>query len=170
LLSGKTGAEGDAMRSSRLFAIGIAIALAAGVAHAEDEAPSLESLEWLAGHWSLEQDGSLMEELWTPPKGGVMLGVHRDVPAGRGAFFEYLRIEQRPEGLVYLASPMGRKATAFPLVGLEDRKVVFENPDHDYPQRIIYEIVGDGMLRARIEGLQGGKPAESEWTWRRSDP
>lgn len=153
------------------FAIGAFVfAFVVGAVVAEDDPPSLEALGWMAGHWSLERGDVTMEELWTPPKGGVMLGLHRDVRAGDRAFFEYLRIEQQPEGLVYLASPMGRPPTPFPLVAIEDGKVAFENPDHDYPQRIIYQIRDDGTLLARIEGLRDGKLATSEWTWRRSGP
>ena len=33
------------------------------------------------------------------------------------------------------------------------RKVVFENPEHDFPQRIIYQLDDDGNLAGRIEGL-----------------
>jgi hypothetical protein len=158
------------MRSLGRFAVVVVFALAVGAVCAGDDAPPLEALHWMVGQWSLEKDGLSMEELWTPPKGGVMLGLHRDVRAGGRAFFEYLRIEERPEGLVYVASPMGRTPTLFPLAAFEDGKVVFENSDHDFPQRIIYEIQDDGMLRARIEGLRDGKLATSEWTWRRSDP
>ena len=38
------------------------------------------------------------------------------------------------------------------------------NPDHDFPQRIIYRLDGD-ILNARIEGLINGKPQSMEWKW-----
>ena len=44
--------------------------------------------------------------------------------------------------------------------------VVFENPEHDYPQRILYLRDGD-ELTARIEGTAGGVEKSSEWTWTR---
>lgn len=144
------------------------------VAMASEEA-SLDDLEWLAGHWVLmsgdpetgyeltdAQSGS--EEVWTLPKGGVMLGVGRVVRPGRSTFFEYLRIEDRGGKLVLIASPMGEGTTGFPLVRLEERLAVFENPEHDMPQRITYSRVGD-RLRGETSGNEGGvvTTAASEW-------
>ena len=72
------------------------------------EGVSLDDLGWLAGFWVGSAGETTMEEIWTPPAGGVMLGLHRDMTPGRPAFFEYLRIEQRESEVVYIASPRGR--------------------------------------------------------------
>jgi hypothetical protein len=109
-----------------------------------------------------------MEEVWTAPRGGTMLALHRDVKDGRTLSFEYLRIESGPDGLVYQASPRGRPATPFPLKEAADKKVVFENPEHDFPRRILYWMDAGGALHARIEGTLQGKAASEEWTWRRA--
>lgn len=44
-------------------------------------------------------------------------------------------------------------------------KAVFENPEHDFPQRILYWRDGANLC-ARIEGTQKGKPAGQEWCWK----
>jgi len=69
----------------------------------------------MTGHWAATVGDVHMEEAWIGPEGGVMLGVHRDVRVGGTAFFEYLRIEERADGLVYIASRMGRGTTEFAL-------------------------------------------------------
>lgn len=131
--------------------------------------PTVDRLAWMAGHWQGRQAGVFMEEFWLPPRGGLLVGLHRDVPDSSGPLFEYLRIETREDGLYYLASPRGREATPFKLSELSSRRVVFENPEHDFPQRIIYWLDnGGGTLHARIEGDQGGTVQSSEWAWRRS--
>ncbi len=131
--------------------------------------PELQSLGWLAGSWE-GKDGSgvEMEELWTSPKGGAMLGLHRDVKDGRMSSFEFLRIEAGADGIAYLASPRGRPATSFPLKESAGKRVVFENLKHDFPQRILYWLSDDGALHARVEGSQGGKVVGEEWTWSRA--
>jgi hypothetical protein len=129
--------------------------------------PHLEPLAWMAGSWSSEQDGTRLEEHWIQPSGATMLGVNRTVRDGRTVFFEYLRIERSDDGVVLQASPLGRAPTVFTLVELTEGRVVFENPDHDFPQRIIYWRDGD-ELRARIEGDENGVPKASEWSWRRA--
>jgi Domain of unknown function (DUF6265) len=155
----------------RVAACLVAVLALAGPERSRAAAPEISSLSWLAGSWEGKDDSGLeMEELWTAPKGGVMLGVHRDVKEGRLASFEFLRIEAGPGGLVYQAQPRGRPATPFPLKETAARKVVFENLQHDFPQRILYWATDDGALHARVEGLQKGKLAGEEWTWRRSSP
>jgi hypothetical protein len=49
---------------------------------------------------------------------------------------------------------------AFPLVSVTDDTVVFENPDHDFPQRITYQRNGDDSVTATVEapGRDGGEP------------
>jgi hypothetical protein len=96
-----------------------------------------------------------MEEHWTEPAGGILLGLHRDVKEGRTVLFEFLRIEETPDAVTYWASPKGRPATPFKLVEHAEKRVVFENKDHDFPQRILYWIDADGSLAARIEGTPG---------------
>ncbi len=128
----------------------------------------LSGLAWLAGSWILVSGNAVSEEHWTRPRGRTMLGLNRTVIDGRTAAFEYMRIESTPEGIVYFASPQGRHPpTRFVLVESSPRRAVFENPGHDFPQRIVYERTGD-RLDARIEGRQDGRPISEQWSWRRS--
>jgi hypothetical protein len=131
----------------------------------EQAKPSLDTLSWMSGSWSGASRGVEMEEHWTSPKGSSMIGIHRDVAKGRTASFEFLRIEQQAGRIVYLSMPNGRSpATPFPLKEVSGTRVVFENPAHDFPQRIIYWKEGND-LRARIEGAMNGKAASEEWRW-----
>lgn len=131
--------------------------------------PRLAELAWLAGSWCNADGDTFAEEHWLTPRGDIMLGMSRTTRGGQTAFFEYLRIERRPDGVCYVASPLGRcPPTAFKLISQERRRVVFENPEHDFPQRIIYWQTDDEHLHARIEGLQNGAPQSAEWSWRRA--
>ena len=119
----------------------IRIALAVllfGAALARRPKPALADLAWMAGSWTGESRGIQMEEHWTAPKGNSMVGIHRDVGKGRTMLFEFLRIEQQGDQIVYLSMPNGRSpATPFPVKEVSGTRVVFENPKHDFPQRII---------------------------------
>jgi Domain of unknown function (DUF6265) len=127
--------------------------------------PALNDLAWMAGSWAGSSRGIDMEEHWTGPKGASMIGIHRDVGKGRTMLFEFLRIEQQGDQIIYLSMPNGRSpATAFPLKEVSGTRVVFENAAHDFPQRIIYWKDGND-LRARIEGTMKGKAAGEEWRW-----
>ena len=91
-----------------LVVIAGCLAAAAGLAAQPAAKPSLSDLAWMAGSWSGTSRGIEMEEHWTAPKGNSMVGVHRDVGKGRTLVFEFLRIEQRGDEIVYLSMPNGR--------------------------------------------------------------
>ena len=126
--------------------------------------PGLAQLGWLAGAWSGDDGGTLNEELWLAPAGGLMLAVHRDTAGGKATGFEFLRIEQDGDAVVYRAMPEGRPATDFRRVAQGPSCIVFENPQHEFPRRILYWREGQ-VLHARIEGTRQAKPAAREWVW-----
>ena len=148
---------------------GLAVLRANGAesAAARAEGPALAELAWMAGHWASERDGVRTEEVWLAPAGGLMVAVNRTARASGRAEFEFLRIEQRKDELVYVASPGGRGATEFPLADVGQGFVVFANPEHDFPKEIRYELTKDGALHARVSGDPGGKEQAAEWTWKK---
>ena len=150
--------------------MGIAAGLVLLVAALGAAAPAadVERLGWLEGRWVGEKDGVSMEELWTAPRGGALLGLHSDVKAGRLVSWEFLRIADSGEGLTYFASPRSATPTPFRLVEIGERRAVFENRQHDFPQRILYWLDAQGALHARIEGPQGGQTVSEEWVWTRA--
>jgi len=113
-----------------------------------------DSLAWLAGHWVMATPGGRVEELWLPPDGGTLYGVGRTISGGQTQFFEFLAIEPR-EGatgatLAFVARPRGKEPTEFLRVENRPGRVVFANPEHDFPKRILYERRGD-TLHARVD-------------------
>jgi Domain of unknown function (DUF6265) len=146
---------------SRVISLALVLAAAASSAGAD-----AARLAWLEGRWTGDKDGVAMEEHWTSPAGGALVGMHKDVKGGRMVSFEFFRIETTPAGgLVYLASPAGAPVTPFTMIAQSDRRVVFENKAHDFPQRILYWLDDAGALHARIEGTQGGKDLHEDWVW-----
>lgn len=96
-----------------------------------------------------------------------MLGVGRVVVGGKTKEYEHLRIADEGGQIVYHATPSGQAPAAFKLVEGTEKKLVFEDPTHDFPQRVIYERVDEDHLAARIEGMKQGKAASSGWAMRR---
>lgn len=129
---------------------------------------ALNQLSWMVGYWSRIEGDSSSEEVWLPPRGGVMVGVHVDLFSSGRSFFEYLRVETRGDTLVYLASPRGREAVPFVVSEMARGRAVFSNPSHDFPQHIGYTLVGEDSLRSEIWGSADGAERRSSWTWVRS--
>jgi hypothetical protein len=129
----------------------------------------LAKLTWLTGTWTGVSDGVTMEETWSSAQGGGMLAMHKDTKEGRMTSFDFFRVSPDSAGRpCYYASPLGRTPVAFCAIELGKSRVVFENREHDFPQRILYWLQPDGRLHARIEGTIGGREQAEDWTWTRS--
>ena len=151
-------------RTIGLLAAGAVLAAAGHLAAVPD---ALAELAWMGGEWYGSDGPVQMEERWMEPRGGLMLGVHRDVKDGKAISYEFARIQSTPDGIVYFASPEGRPPTPFKLIESKDRRAVFANPSHDFPKRILYWLDAAGSLHARIEGDSGDKENAMEWTWKK---
>jgi hypothetical protein len=124
-------------------------------------AADVSTLAWMSGHWSATIDGVAMEEFWSDPAGGMLVGTHRDVTKSKTSF-EFMRIEERDGKLVFFAQPSGRPPIQFTAVESSPGRIVFANPAHDFPQRIIYWLE-KGRLCARVEAGEEGE----QWCWAR---
>lgn len=138
----------------------LAVALTSMLSFAQGNSPrmaEINELAWLSGSWKLDSGGKLIEEHWSSPAGGAMIGMSRSVKDGKTVSFEFLRIERREASLSYIAQPQGAPPVAFRLASFDHDEILFENPKHDFPQRIRYRHNQDGSITARIEDMSGQK-------------
>lgn len=145
------------MQTFKQALVGLVLA-AAAACHAQE----IDKLGWLTGTWTQSLDGEVVQESWLGPRGKTMAAVNLTTSARRSSF-ELLRIVEGNEGLALLASPGGRAPVVFKLKELGERRVVFENLGHDFPQRVLYWMEADGTLRARIEGEVAGRARGIDW-------
>lgn len=116
---------------------------------------SIGTVAFLAGCWEGGSGDIELREQWSEPAGGVMLGTTRYLRDGRVVDFEFAMLEETDGAVTLWPYPGGeRSAHGFPLVA-GDGEIVFENPEHDFPVRIIYRRVGPDDLAPRIEGRDG---------------
>ncbi|MBI3792028.1 MAG: hypothetical protein HY275_14280 [Gemmatimonadetes bacterium] len=129
---------------------------------------AIDHLRWMAGCWEQRNGARVAHEQWMAPLGGTMLGMSRTVVGDATREYEQLRIEQRPAGdLAYVASPSGQATATFVASAASDSLVRFENPAHDFPQRIQYRRAGADSLIARIEGTRNGQVRGIDFPMRR---
>lgn len=140
----------------------------ASAAQAEDVA-RVEQLKWMTGCWGFSGGGSSYEEVWLAPTQNSMLGVSRRVSDdGVTREFEFLRIvTSGGGGFDFVAQPGGNPPTRFNTLEIKPNRVVFDNPLHDYPQKISYEFRAPDQLNARIEGKDNGQPAATNFPMKR---
>jgi hypothetical protein len=129
---------------------------------------SVERLAWLAGCWERASGGRIVEEQWMRPRGATVLGMSRTVRGDSTVEFEAMRVHEERGRLVFAARPSGQPPAEFRSTEITDSSVTFANPDHDFPQRIVYLRRSDGSLLARIEGTQNGAARAVDFPYRRA--
>jgi hypothetical protein len=120
--------------------------------------------DWMAGTWMTEDGAEWADEVWTDPRGEIMLGVSRTGFGSELKMWEVAQIRVKKDGKIsYFAQPLGKAHTEFPLVLISAEAIEFANPAHDYPQRIRYWRQGK-LLMAEISKLDGSKAVR--WNYR----
>ena len=129
--------------------------------------PEVSSLGWIAGCYEFRPSANFsIEEQWTRPAGETMLGMGRTIKGGKTVFTEFLKISVINGKITYTARIGTKGVTEFPLLKATADEVVFENPAHDFPQRIIYRKQGADVV-ARIEGIDKGKPRHEDFPYKK---
>jgi hypothetical protein len=131
--------------------------------------PSLNELQFMAGCWSGSSGPVTFEERWMAPAAGSMFGISRTMKQGRTIFFETFAIfEKDGQAVMSVRLKDGATTTPFKLVQSANGEAIFSNPEHDFPQRILYKRMPDGSLKARIDGVNKGKQAFEEFPMKRA--
>lgn len=133
---------------TRIFALLATLTLQA-------QSPQLPT--WLAGCWSGSRGAETFHESWTRADASTLLGIAHTLKGGRMTVFEFLRIVVRDGTPSYIAQPNGVPPTVFTATSVTTERMVFENPAHDFPKRVIYQKVGADRLTASIDGGSDGK-------------
>ena len=126
----------------------------------------VQRLAWLSGCWSLSTAERTVDEQWTLPRAGSMLGMSRTVRGDKLVAHEFVIVRERGELLDYEVSPSGQPVTVFTSISVDAGSVVFENLQHDFPQRVAYQRTGDQLL-AWIEGPRNGTLRRIEYPYQR---
>ncbi len=131
-------------------------------------AADIDQLAFMAGCWQGPFGDQVNQEMWMRPVAGTMLGTARNVKGTRTTFTEFAMIHMDNGKLaITVQSGLTSDRTTFPMVTLRSGEVVFENPQHDFPQRILYRSTGRNGLFAKIDGTMKGKPTAEEFPMKR---
>lgn len=140
------------MRYFILLVLGLT--LAACQPAAETDAP--ETFHPFIGCW--ENENGLEREGWTIDPSGWLIGyaASRDAE-GNVTFFEHMRVERSGDAEVLVVTGQDNSQTRFTRRKIDNPdEYRFENPDHDFPQVIVYQRNGDA-LNAYIDLMLGGQ-------------
>ena len=125
----------------------------------------ITAVAWLQGCWQLTAGDRVVEEQWMAPRAGVMLNAGRTVRGSQLIEYEWVLLREKDGVLEYEAHPSGQTPAVFTAHAATSNEVVFENPAHDFPQRVGYKRDGESLL-AWIDGTTGGKARRVEFPYR----
>lgn len=123
---------------------------------------AFEKLKQLEGQWA-SNNNILFYESWELIDDSTLSGNGYSLQETDTVFSEVLTLTLRKNRITYLAKdPAQNRGQAIPFVLKKRRgnKFVFENLEHDYPNRIIYELENDSQLNIRLETAKGTKGTE----------
>lgn len=131
----------------------------------------LEKLNWVLGTWEMATPEGTFTEHWVKDNDSSYTGHGMMVsPKGDTLFSEHIKLEQSGTTVYYKPVVSGQnngQETVFTEKSLSADEVVFENPTHDFPQRIIYKKPSDSTLYARIEGTSNGQERQEEYQYKK---
>ena len=125
-----------------------------------------EKIGWLVGKWGFTAPEGSLTETWTLQNDSTYAGETYFVIGKDTVFSEKLTVEQRGNDIHYVTLMKDQnqgKPVAFKLTSANKKELVFENPAHDYPQKITYTKSGANALVAEISGTQNDKPASEKF-------
>jgi hypothetical protein len=129
----------------------------------------INDFNWLVGTWKRETSKGMLFESWKMVDDSLLSGFSYGVTGSDTTLLETLSIENIKGDFFYIPVVEDNQGPVFfRLTEFDKNRYVFENPDHDYPQRIIYRKLGSDSLNARIEGTDEGKFQAVDFYFRKS--
>ena len=120
----------------------------------------IEKVSWLIGNWeNISKEGTLLES-WEKKNDSTLIGTSFFIQNKDTIFTEQIALEEREKELFYIPTVSDQnngKPVSFMLTSATKKQLVFENPAHDFPQKITYNAIGKDSLIAEVSGLQNGK-------------
>lgn len=163
------------MRLQRQLLIVLAGLMLVSICFAQSTPPSaskstgakakLDDLVFLSGHNRGEKDGGIIDEHWSEVGGDSMIGMFRYIQDGKVQRYEFLSIEQMPEGLVLRLRRFNPglvgweekdQVFSYPLISWKPGEAVFERADK--ATKMTFRSTGPQTLEVALE--RAGKKTE----------
>ncbi len=128
---------------------------------------NLTKAAWFIGEWGNTSKEGELTERWKKENDSVYFGESYFVVGEKDTVFgEHVKLEDKNGKLSFTVTVPGQNdelPVTFLMTSSTDNQIVFENPKHDYPSKIVYNKVGNDSLVAEIFGLKKGKVASEKF-------
>jgi hypothetical protein len=133
----------------------------------EKKFDKLEKMNWLLGNWKNEMAEGVLTETWNKENDSTFSGTTYFIINKKDTIHsEVIILTQINDELVYRPTVKGQnndEPVDFKLSSESENSFSFENPKHDYPQKIVYKKVNETSLVTTISGIQQGKQSSESY-------
>ncbi|MET0759371.1 MAG: DUF6265 family protein [Flavobacterium sp.] len=126
----------------------------------------IEKASWLVGEWGNTSKEGVLTETWTKENDSTFLGKTYFITGKDTAFTESIQLMQKKDQLLYIPTISDQnegKHVTFTLTTSSDNQLVFENKEHDFPQKITYNKISNDSIIAEISGIKDGKKSTESY-------
>ncbi|MBL7930370.1 MAG: hypothetical protein JNL60_00625 [Bacteroidia bacterium] len=119
----------------------------------------IERADWLIGRWENKSTDAFAMESWIKQDDSTFTGKSFVVIGKDTVSSEILRLEQKGNDVFYVPTVRNQNEglpVNFKLTGSDSNLLVFENPEHDFPQKITYHRISTDSMTAVISGTIEG--------------
>lgn len=127
--------------------------------------------DWLIGKWENNSAIGNLSETWKKVNDSIYEGESYFIKGKDTLHFEKIQMKQKGENLFYIATIKGQnkdKAVTFKHNDTIKKQLVFENPKHDFPQKISYSQITKDSIIIQISGIQQGKASSERYSMKKS--
>lgn len=130
----------------------------------------LQKADWLVGTWENETSRGRIFENWIRISESEFRGRSYMINENDTLVFENIQLTQDASGVYYIPTVRDQnegKPIRFTATSLTETQMIFENPEHDFPQMITYTKIGADSLVAEISGSINGQERRRAFPMRR---
>lgn len=120
----------------------------------------LADANWLLGRWEQKTPKRTIYETWISNSDSSYFGKSYLLKEKDTIVLETVSLLQKEGVLFYIptvTNQNNRMPVSFKLTSASGNKLVFENPAHDFPQKITYALISSDSLLAEISGTLNNK-------------
>lgn len=114
---------------------------------------TFNGFEKMIGKWKAADGDMAFYETWEQ-KGERMIGGGIILQGKDTAFGEKLIVEYINNKLVYIADVQGQSPVMFTCTKMNEANWIFENSDHNFPNKISYNLISSTKLLVILEGVE----------------
>jgi Domain of unknown function (DUF6265) len=137
----------------------------------QDETANIKSFNWLQGSWQMQTRRGVITEKWIIVNDHTLTGRSSLVRAdGTEIPLEKIELVNRKGTYFYIPTVKnqnGEQPVEFKITSHNETGFVAENPQHDFPKRISYQLVNKDSIHAIIDDGTSASVKKSDFYYSR---